>query len=395
MGPSWHYAAAIDADTDDVDAAALTALPEPVTVGDPARPQTELFDARVVAFDEHTYWSPGVHARVQTLDGATVLAMRTRNTMMVLHQWWLRDHFVQMMTDEHPNTFQQFLPCTLEMLQADDANAALRLIWIAERMMSRIRVAPWAEERLRVAMQSLLKRIQTPSVDKPVDEPVDEPAQEPYWPGVGIVHAPLWCCRSKPVVEIDDPVVQLTDRALAFKAADGAFGVTNDGGRTQILSGVEKYNRMIDGELIGYKLALEPGATTRRRRWSVVILAIPPDARSTFVPDADNLKFRCDRAAVLAILPINDSGAVFDVPQDRAVSQHDSAYVYRVGVDHFPDRYDPDPATQCGNGLHFTATLDGLKMYAKRHLHTVITDVTVVRTHVQRRLNARHVTTEV
>jgi len=59
------------------------------------------------------------------------------------------------------------------------------------------------------------------------------------------------------------------------------------------------------------------------------------------------------RASYVKTLQIWDSGGK---EIKEAVGNHDSKTIYKVGQLTKPDKYDPDPLTECSNGIHFFIT---------------------------------------
>lgn len=314
-----------------------------------------------------------VHVDLSSFD---VLALQTLNTLKALDCQWWADMAREIRTTPEAD-WTHFLPETLELLEATDAEqTARRFITHAQHMMLKYPVQPWIA---RMLMTACVEFWRTPPSD--VEWATPTISEVP-----GIIEVGLCCSKPAPAPEPDAGATPVTQTALAFKTADGVFGVTGDDGRTKLLTGVTAYRYTARNELVGYKVAsLADGRSV------VVVLLIRPTARTTFVPDATNLKFRTDAAHVLAILPVDKRGRVGRARLDRAFSIHDSGYQYRAGIEQRPtNAYNPNPRTQCGGGLHFVATLDGLARYAKQFYGLEFTDTTAVTEQVQLHLNARH-----
>lgn len=78
----------------------------------------------------------------------------------------------------------------------------------------------------------------------------------------------------------------------------------------------------------------------------IVCLEIPADAKRL---SATGRKCRCDKAKVLSITEL--SGEPCDL--DAVNSNHDSAFVYKVGEIVFVENFDENRWNECSTGIHF------------------------------------------
>ena len=110
------------------------------------------------------------------------------------------------------------------------------------------------------------------------------------------------------------------------------------------LQGAIDINRPIacpeEGSFIGFK---------KVRDHYIVKLEILEDALRS---SATTRKCRCSKAKVLSITTVD--GAIADV--EKAYSQHDSSFVYRVGEIVSVDNFDTNRWNECAPGIHFFIT---------------------------------------